>query len=104
MQNYDILTRDYTIIITSAITPSMVEQKILQQCQVKQLAHHKHDGRMVIVRIRAAHDHFKNINFSHFKREPAENNHVSEIVVKEGLAVTIDDTDITPNMAAFNNG
>ena len=56
MQNYDILIRDYTIVITSTITPSMVEQKILQQCQLKQLVHHKHDGRMVIVRIRAAYE------------------------------------------------
>ena len=104
MQNYNLLTRDYTIIITSAITPSMVEQKILQQCQLKQLVHHKHDGRMVIVRVRAAHDHFKNIKVSHLKRVPAENNHVSEIVAKEDLAVTIDDTDVTPNMAAFNKG
>ena len=48
-------------------------------------------------------DHFININISHFKREPAENNHVSENVAKEDLVVTIDDTDVTPNMAAFNN-
>ena len=56
MQNYDILTIDYIIIITSTITLFMVEQKLLQQCQLKQLVHHKHDGRMVIVRIRAAND------------------------------------------------
>ena len=56
MQNCDILTRDYTIVLTSTITPSMLEQKILQQCHLKQLVNHKHDGRMVIVRIRAAHD------------------------------------------------
>ena len=36
--------------------PSMIEQKLLQQCQLKQLVHHKDDGRMVIVRIMAAHD------------------------------------------------
>ena len=34
----------------------------------------------------------------------AENSHVSEIVAKEDLAVTVDGTDVTPNMVAFNNG